>query len=182
MMRSSNPFVIGVNGLLGRTGVTRSVTVIGPMEVDLARVEGCGPVTADLIIEAKVGGLLVRGEARADLILKCNRCLRPVDFRSASPVSQVYGDRPDDQIGGIDDEGNIDLSLVIHDELCLSVPLVTLCSEFCRGICPMCGVDLNEGTCPGHAETTESPFAALEAWLGASLDLAESTEIGSSSS
>jgi len=161
--------------------VTRPVSVTGPLEVDLARVESCGPVAADLMIESTVGGLLVRGEARADLLLKCNRCLRPVDFRSTSSVSQVYGERPDDHIGGIDDEGNIDLSRVIQDELCLSVPLVTLCSEFCQGICPMCGVDLNEGSCVGHAEASESPFAALETWLGASQELAGSTEIGSSS-
>ena len=69
-------------------------------------------------------------------------------------------------------EGDIDLSGVLHDELCLSVPLVPLCSESCRGLCPVCGVNLNEGSCQGHSESRESPFATLEALLEVPLETA----------
>jgi len=128
----------------------------------LDQVEECGPVDADLRVEDMVGGVLVRGDVGAAMRLRCNRCLRPVSFRAGAPVMKAYGEEAGGDIGP---DGVIDLAPVLHDELCLSVPLVPLCSESCRGLCPVCGADLNEGSCEGHSESRESPFATLEALL-----------------
>ena len=160
-----NTFVVNVSGLVLRPGSTRQVTLSGPVEPALDQVEQCGPVTADLRLEAMAGGVWVRGTARAEMVLRCNRCLDPVGFEAEAPVRQAYGEEDREDMPAIGPEGDIDLSGVLHDELCLSVPLVPLCSESCRGLCPACGADLNEGSCQGHSEAHESPFATLEALL-----------------
>ncbi len=171
-MQSVNTFVVSVSGLVDRPGSTRQVTLSGPVEPALDQVEQCGPVTADLRLEAMAGGVWVRGTARAEMMLRCNRCLDPVGFEAEAPVRQAYGEEDREDMPAIGPEGDIDLSGVLHDELCLSVPLVPLCSESCRGLCPVCGVNLNEGSCQGHSESRVSPFATLEALLEVPLETA----------
>ena len=160
-------FVVGVSDLLGRPGSTRLVALAGTVELEMDRVRECGPLTADLRIEAFVGGVWVRGQAGADMVLHCNRCLQPVGFEATTTVRQAYGEDAGADMRAIGADGDIDLTGVLRDELCLSVPLVPLCSESCRGLCPVCGADLNGGSCAGHSESRESPFVALEALLEA---------------
>ena len=36
---------------------------------------------------------------------------------------------------------------VLRDTILLSIPLKPLCREECKGLCPVCGKNLNEGEC-----------------------------------
>ena len=171
-MDSMNTFAVNVSRLVNRPGSTRRVTLAGQVELAMDQVERCGPVTAELRLEAMAGGVWVRGVACAELLLRCNRCLARIRFEAKAPVRQAYGEDAGEDMLAIGQEGDIDLSGVLHDELCLSVPLVPLCSEACRGLCPVCGADRNEGSCHGHSESRESPFATLEALLEVPLETA----------
>jgi uncharacterized protein len=51
---------------------------------------------------------------------------------------------------------------MIREELILAVPEYVLCREECRGLCPRCGKDLNEGPCACRPEP-DPRWAALEA-------------------
>jgi len=55
----------------------------------------------------------------------------------------------------------LDRGKYIHDALLLYQSGRFLCAEDCRGLCPECGADLNEGACACPAESRDSPFAAL---------------------
>jgi len=164
-MDSMDTFVVNVSRLLRRPGSTRQVTLAGQVQLALDQVERCGPVTAELRLEAMAGGVWIRGVACVEMLLQCNRCLSRISFKAETPVRQAYGKDESEDMPAIGREGDIDLSGLLHDELCLSVPLVPLCSEACRGLCPVCGADRNEGSCQGHSESRESPFATLEALL-----------------
>jgi len=54
-------------------------------------------------------------------------------------------------IGMHDAEINLDQEIL--DALILGLPMKILCREDCRGLCPRCGADLNEGPC-GCENTT----------------------------
>ena len=163
----NDPFLVHVSGLVGRPGAQRHVDLTGSMAVELDQVEECGPVEANLRIQETIGGLIVRGEVTASMRLRCNRCLQVVSFGAAAPVLQAYGEEVEGNVLPIGPDGEINLSDVLHDELCLSVPLAPLCSEACRGLCPTCGNDLNADPCEGHSEVQGSPFAVLEGLLEA---------------
>ena len=163
---TSDPFRVHVSDLARRPGAHRRVSLSGAMEVELDQIDWCGPVRADLRIGEASGGVLVRGEVTASMHLRCNRCLGAVSFEVSAPVVQAYGDESEGDILPIPPDGAIHLGEVLHDELCLSVPLVPLCSDACRGLCPSCGNDLNVDPCEGHSEAYGSPLAALEALLG----------------
>jgi len=42
------------------------------------------------------------------------------------------------------------------------VPQFTLCREECRGLCPQCGTNLNDGACECVPEQASSPWDALK--------------------
>ena len=69
--------------------------------------------------------------------------------------------------------------VVVPGWLLMETPFVVLCREDCKGLCPVCGENLNEHDC-GHAaliaerRAASNPFAVL-----ASLDLGESEDSSS---
>ena len=166
------PFLLSVSDLIGRPGARRSVSLSGPLEMELDQVEECGPASARLQIEETSGGVLVRGGAAASMRLLCRRCLAPALFEVCAPVLLLCGvEAAPDEAGGealpITPDGEIDLADSLRGELSLAVPLAPLCSQGCRGLCPACGCDLNTEPCGGHSEPSGSPFAVLEGLLEA---------------
>ena len=62
----------------------------------------------------------------------------------------------------------LDLTQAVLDNLFLNLPLQSLCKEDCKGLCPVCGCDLNTVQCACVRETEpqrEMPFAQLGALL-----------------
>ena len=161
----NDSFLVHISDLLGRPSAQRRVGMSGSMEIQLDQIEECGRIDAQVRIKEINGGVLVRGEVAASMRLRCNRCLRAVSFQATAPIVQAFGEEAGTDILPIGSDGAIDLSEVLHDELCLSIPLVPLCSEACRGLCASCGIDLNVDPCEGHSEASGSPFAALEGLL-----------------
>ena len=99
------------------------------------------------------GGIQVRGELDARVRLTCRRCLAereeryvvPLDFRLEPGVEPgaedegIFPLRPDGDV--------VDLGPMVREELLLALPEFAECRPRCRGLCPRCGVDLNEETC-----------------------------------
>ena len=47
----------------------------------------------------------------------------------------------------------VDISSIVREELLLALPEYSVCRPDCRGLCPRCGIDLNQSTCEcGSAE------------------------------
>jgi len=55
----------------------------------------------------------------------------------------------------------VDLMPGLREHVILAVPEFPLCSELCRGLCPRCGADLNQGPC-GCEAPPDSRWAGLE--------------------
>ena len=74
----------------------------------------------------------------------------------------------DDQDFGLIDEvnGRIDLSEAVVGAVYMELPYIVLCDEDCKGLCQVCGCNLNEETCSCSQKAEEakkeaSPFAVL---------------------
>ena len=170
------PFLVDVSDLLRRPGARRRVALSGALVLGLDQMDDSVSVQADLRLQETGGSVLVRGEVTTALRLRCNRCLGEVRTGIVISVVQLYHDAPDEDGPKIGPDGLVDVFDVIHDELCLSVPLVPLCSETCLGLCPTCGTDLNVDPCEGHTAVRGSPFAALESWLETSPRTAKTSQ------
>ena len=63
----------------------------------------------------------------------------------------------------------IDLTEALRQEIILHFPVVRVCSIHCKGICPKCGINLNEKTCKckvkKDVESENKPLAELKKLL-----------------
>ena len=96
-----------------------------------------GPV--ELKAEFSVGGkdILLLGNAAGAWALECSRCLAAVRLPFTAALERTY------EIG----EKEIDIAGELREALLLALPGKPLCRADCRGLCPRCGKDLNEGPC-----------------------------------
>ncbi len=116
------------------------------------------PVSVDLSVSATpTGQVLARGNVQATIAQTCRRCLDPVEVRLDEELTLLWvppdrrggGDAAeDDGVRKLDPVGNeLDLGPAIREELVLAAPAYVTCREDCRGLCPVCGINLNEETC-----------------------------------
>ena len=116
-------------------------------------------------------GYLLRGTLRGELTVPCARCLEPapVPIESEMTVSFVERDEAVNAEGedAEDDtvsfqNGVVDLSLPIRDEILLAVPMTATCRPDCVGICPVCGRNRNLTPCDCEKQAlATSKLAAL---------------------
>lgn len=120
-----------------------------------------GKVDAAGVVKGTVDGVIAQFQASAPAHLTCVRCLQEWDTEIDVEASQHFA-RTRDEDGYAIEEGQVDLTGPITDELALAMPAAPLCREGCRGLCPICGTDLNSDPCDGHGEESDSPFAVLK--------------------
>ena len=120
--------------------------------------------------------ILIQGTAAGDATTQCARCLEDVtyglegDIEGSFPIggeeeAEMPEDMEGDEFDFLPDNRKIDLVPLIVAALLLEVPLVPLCDDDCKGLCPQCGANLNEGPCGcsrDEADVEASPFAALK--------------------
>ena len=72
----------------------------------------------------------------------------PLDFQKKISVDPEHVDQSDelDETNYIDGS-NLDVEQLVRNELLVGWPTKILCSDDCKGICSICGQNLNEGTC-----------------------------------
>ena len=99
--------------------------------------------------------LNLKGEADLELEIPCARCLNPVPYRLELRFEYETGIDETEYIDGY----NLDVDQLIHDEALLVWPERVLCREDCKGLCSICGHDLNKGPC-GCEDTAADPRMA----------------------
>ena len=175
----NDPLVLDVRTLQRRPGsmVTVSRTSPAPagLGVAMARVPEGSPIEFDLRLESVLEGVLVTGTADLQISAECSRCLEPFDWYEEVDLTELFRYPTTDARGAIVEEEDesedplpelrddlIDLQPVLRDAVVLDLPLAPLCSEDCLGLCPECGVRLEDD--PQHAHDTSDPrWAALAA-------------------
>lgn len=116
------------------------------------------PVKYRLNVERASGGALVRGSCGTVVAGKCGRCLAAVEQPVEARDIAFFVEIPD----GME---ICDISEDIREELLLELPMNLLCDPDCRGLCPVCGTDLNHGSCSCRRtaeEKTGSVWDALD--------------------
>lgn len=122
--------------------------------------------------------IFLKGNVSAGMSLICSRCLESFHQDIHSQVSarfvleQVQEEPgPDVELSANDidieyyHDHKVDLTQPIYDQIMLSLPMVRLCSEDCKGLCPQCGVSLNLQSCDCKKDEDIDPrLAVLKEW------------------
>lgn len=118
------------------------------------------------------GEVLVRLSLRGELSCRCRRCLEPVQVPVSEELELLYvppdeaqePDEEDEEVRVLDPGATeIDLVSAIREEMILARSPWVLCDPGCRGLCPRCGIDLNEETCQCTAKEPDPRWDALRA-------------------
>ena len=113
------------------------------------------------------------GTVRTTLELPCSRCLEPFtspvdasfDLRYQPHALNTGNDEreieEDDLSTAFYENDEIDLGQLMREQFYLSVPMKPLCQDDCRGLCPVCGTNLNRGTCACKQDWEDPRLAVL---------------------
>ena len=137
---------------------------------DIIGIAAGAPLDLDLRLESVSEGVLVTGTIATTLHGECGRCLDPVSEELVVDVCELfaYKNSTTDVTTGEDEVhrligAKLDLAPVVRDGIVLGLPSNVLCREDCAGLCPDCGLRLDDLP-PEHAHTTIDPrWAALTA-------------------
>jgi len=131
------------------------------------------------ILMQRAGDMFVAiGSFDTRIRFACSRCLEPFDAPFASEFNLTFIQQlpeADDssrqaeieltaeEIGLIPFQGDeIDLRDAIQEELVMALPMRTHCRPDCKGFCPHCGADLNQGNCGCKRKFVNPQFAVLK--------------------
>ena len=110
----------------------------------------------------------VDAEASVSYETVCARCgepmIEPLSFSFTERFVRPMYKTEDDELYPYEGE-KLDLHEAFFDNLFLEMPMTTVCSESCRGLCPICGMNLNRGQCNCLNNKIDARFGALEALL-----------------
>ncbi len=126
----------------------------------------------EVAVQASVAGtgeFVVRVEVAGRRLAECRRCAetvqRPIDLEFIWVFGEPREEQEDD--GGVRvvaaDAVDLDLGPVLREELILELDRWIVCRAECEGLCPSCGVNLNEMTCDCSSDEPDPRWDALRA-------------------
>ena len=99
-------------------------------------------------------GILLQADFEAVVKTECVRCLNEFEQPLHIRFQDIYAfsSRSVSESGLIlPEDGNINLEPLLREYFLVEMPIRPLCREDCKGLCPVCGEDLNIETCE-HSE------------------------------
>ncbi len=119
-----------------------------------------------------VGVLRIKGRVLADPELECSRCLIVFSYHIDTELDitlapeKALGTAPEHEL----DRSDLDVEFyqgeeiepfdLVKEQLLITMPMVPLHRSDCKGLCPVCGTDLNEADC-GCKNDTPGEFGAF---------------------
>lgn len=120
-------------------------------------------------------GYLLSGRLQGVLLLRCARCMANFrsDFKHEFDLflahRQENNDQSEVELSKQDLDTNfirgaeIEMEQIIKEQIYLGLPMVTVCSPECSGLCPQCGGNLNRRSCSCGKTSGHPAFAKLKA-------------------
>ena len=118
-------------------------------------------------------GILARGTLHTESELTCSRCLSLFNCPLTLNIEEEYFPTTEIITGAalplpdepgcftIDENNILDLTEAIRQYALLATPMKPLCHQDCAGICPTCGVNLNQASCDCPPEPADSHWSEL---------------------
>lgn len=114
------------------------------------------------------GAIVVDGMIEAELNALCNRCLGSMEYHMEARFQETYYDNAIPQPEGLQPDwvpfsgDQIDITPEVIQTILVNLPMRFLCRDDCRGLCPVCGADLNKQRCRCTHDDTDPRLAKLK--------------------
>ena len=143
-------------------------------EMDLSDLEfsGCSslkkPVKIKGAAKNRAGVVFIELTAEYTISAPCDRCAADIERKESLPLTYVVvqeTEGEDTEYIVVAEDQNVDLDPLVRDDIVIRYPSKLLCSPDCKGLCPNCGKNLNEGDCDCAKEQTDPRLDALKAFF-----------------
>ncbi|MFZ3062258.1 MAG: DUF177 domain-containing protein [Actinomycetota bacterium] len=168
---------MNVSDLLKTEGAEKSLK----LEVDIPaikkgeeRIELAKAPRLDLGLRNVGNRILASGSLRGEVFLDCSRCLIRFKYPMEIGISELFrkpGEFREEKLpveeerafAIVNDE--IDLAPMAEQAMLLFLPMKPLCKQVCKGLCPVCGENLNKRPHVHEGEEIDSRLIALKKLL-----------------
>jgi uncharacterized protein len=174
--------LLDLSEIVIREGMRSSIAVDQPgvEDPDLEFVE---PLRGRLSFANGGDVISIGGKVNTAVRASCSRCLAEVNVPVTLEVDEHFpiddvlhpnrqpreGEEYDPQVSSVVhlDQGRpmLDLDEFMRQLVVAEIPIRSLCSEACAGLCPRCGANRNEGPCACVEEPANTPLSGLRALL-----------------
>jgi DUF177 domain-containing protein len=166
-LREVSQLSVEISELLHKPGTSKRLEFseeVRGLGLDVGRVEPF--LEFELRLDSLVEGILVSGQVRGAYAFDCIRCLRSFEQPFSVELGEVlaYEGQEGAEEGYQITADHAHLEPVVRDAVVLAMPLHPLCRPDCKGLCPVCGSDLNTVDCGHKVERTDlrwEPLAQL---------------------
>jgi uncharacterized protein len=129
------------------------------------------------LLSNTLGEIRVKGRLKVLMQADCDRCLEPAESPVDSefdlfyrPEPEMKGRHPGEEVAINEGETEIafyegaglELNDILREHIILTLPMQYVCSEACKGICPVCGKDRNQADCGCREQLVDERWAALK--------------------
>jgi uncharacterized protein len=152
---------------------------------DAAGYRARGPTHLEAKLDRIDRRVRVDAHGKAELNVPCGRCLVPValdvpvEFKLTLVPADEYVDDPRSEgdpatgpVAGSFEPGQaeeevytgkvVDLDPIVREQLLLALPSYPVCKDDCKGLCPVCGANLNDRECGCDRHVPDPRWAALK--------------------
>ncbi|MDY6083312.1 MAG: YceD family protein [Actinomycetaceae bacterium] len=175
-------FVVNLHDLPRQEGahihIERDVEAPGDMRVGMIGVKPGSQLHLDVDLTSASEGVYVSGTVTGQIQGECARCLSDISYSDTQPLGELayYPERlkailADDEENDPSDYAHIsgetvDVEPMVRDALLVALPLTPLCQPECKGLCPVCGLRLDDLPADHHHAATPAAgddiFSELE--------------------
>ena len=161
--------ILDLKGVFDCDGYSRDLSY----ELDMSSFEdqsGAFPFKESVEVAAtihnRVGVVGLHVETQGYYSTLCDRCCAPLHEQLEIPfdnvlVKEIAGDGDSGELIVVQDD-KLDLDELVWSNIILNLPMKHLCSKSCKGLCPICGKNLNDGDCGCDRGGKVSPFSVLK--------------------
>ena len=115
---------------------------------------------------SKQGTLYIcKADVTAKIKFSCDKCLklttRTLEFSMEEKFSNVEYFKADEEEVNLFHDSQIDLKDYVMSSLSVNMPMQVFCDEDCKGLCHVCGIDLNTDTCNCDSAVIDPRFETL---------------------
>ena len=113
--------------------------------------------------------LLISGDTTLDVTIPCDRCLEDVVIPMEISIDRIVNLSEgmilmdsDEEEDTFLKEHQLDVDRLIYDEILVHWPTKVLCRDDCKGICPVCGQNLNQRDCGCDRQVLDPRMAKFQ--------------------
>jgi uncharacterized protein len=143
----------------------------GPMKEFGIAVGVAAPFEASLLVTPQDEGFLVSGSFSGTLSLSCSRCAEDFElavsgrfdgFEEPGADKGEGADVPEEARTRLNrGKPELDVAGYLWEHFLLELPETPLCAGACKGLCPKCGINKNQGSCACATDSGDPRLAVL---------------------